>query len=50
MAGEKISGRTYYKNRTEAERIRRKGQTIRFSTKHRAYYIVVTSKKSFWGW
>lgn len=43
-------GRTYYTTRPEAERARRKGQTIRYSTRYNAYYIVTIRRNSFWTW
>ena len=43
-------GRIYYTTRAEAERARRKGQTIRYSERYNAYYIVTIRGNSFWGW
>lgn len=37
----------YYNTRLEAEKVRIKGQTIRFSQKFNSYYIIPI-KKSFW--
>jgi hypothetical protein len=43
-------GRRYFTTRIEAERARRKGQTIRYSTRHNAYYIVDIKSGGWWVW
>lgn len=43
-------GRRYYTTRVEAEAVRKRGQTIRYSKRYRAYYIVNIERGSFWAW
>jgi hypothetical protein len=44
------NNRAYYTTRAEAEKARKKGQTIRYSSKYNAYYVVTIKNSGWWMW
>jgi hypothetical protein len=44
----KDGGRTYYRTKSEALEVRRKGDRIYYDADVRAYYIIRPTKRNFW--